>query len=274
MGGTSCLKAQLFFASLIAERGSILATSEAETAAWRKEIIELNLNERFKVIKFADFEVESLVGIKSAIICADDRLTGLADRLGIPFFLLPKFSELSNLEFSYLSKPKKIAIIGPESTGKTTLARQLAEHFDSLWVPEYSRLLLEFRKTPCIEADVEIILIGQYALQKTFECFSKSHLICDTEPRLSKVWALFLYGRFNSKLDDFINASYFDHYAITKPDIPWEPDPLRSLPTGGVDFFIACISQFSSTPTPVSEIEGKEQARLNNAIDALEHLWN
>ena len=265
--------AQLLFADAIAEKCKIIARSDVDASTWLMELSKLKMTERFNISASTESSITDLTSTKSAVLGADEQLTGLADRLSVPFMLLPSFSELSEAKPTLEWSQKKVAIVGPESSGKTTLARELAEYFKTLWVPEYSRMLFEFLGAPATQADIGLIVVGQYALQKAYEAFATRPFICDTEPRLSKIWSQRLYNYWDQDLDAMTSQSSFAHYLITRPDMPWEQDPLRCLPHDGAEFFKVCSREFSKLNLPLSEIYGQGPARLQNAMTALEYLW-
>lgn len=215
---------------------------------------------------------------ETIILGADDRLTGFAERMSIPFMFCPAFTELSSCRYQesrrLTNSPRRVAIVGPESTGKTTLARGLAEKLETVFVPEYVRLMLDFRQTPCVQDDLPEIIRGQVALESALVPFAGEILFCDTEPRLSKIWAETLYQQFPSALESWLMANNYDHYLLTTPDIPWVADPQRCLPLGGSDFFERCQRVFRSTKCPVSIISGDGTNRLDAALRALGPEWN
>ena len=87
----------------------------------------------------------------------------------------------------------KIAITGPESTGKTTLARQLATHYHALWVPEYARFYLPFLDRPYTPEDVVEMAKGQVNWENELAKLTKTFLFCDTDLIVSKIWLKFKY---------------------------------------------------------------------------------
>ncbi|KYR00832.1 hypothetical protein DLAC_02886 [Tieghemostelium lacteum] len=130
---------------------------------------------------------------------------------------------------------KKICIIGGESTGKTTLAENLAKHFNSDWVPEYARIYLDnrdFSENPFCENDFIEISKGQIKLEN--ETFSKSSnkniLFCDTCPLITSLWSNFFIGKTSEELNQEIKKSSYDLYLLLDCNIDWISDELRFIP--------------------------------------------
>jgi nicotinamide riboside kinase len=206
--------------------------------------------------------VQEMLASKSVVIGADDRLSGLSERLGMLFLFVPTITNLPSPRGS--PSVQRLAIVGPECSGKSTLAKDLAKALDTIFVPEYSRLMLEFRGTPCEESDLEAIILGQIALEESLAVFANQVLICDTEPRLSKIWSTILYHQFPAAYESWIDRDYAG-YLLTKPDLPWASDLVRCLPEGGLTFFTACEQMFSGTGRPVTVISGLGDERLSLA---------
>ena len=125
----------------------------------------------------------------------------------------------------------KIGIIGAESTGKTTLAKELAERYKGIYVPEYAREFVEKKGTTEVTWD-ELCEIAKHQIEQ----MKASHLspltsnlyIYDTELIVTKVWFDYAFGRWPEWLDEAIKQYPMDVYVILYPDIPWVPDPARS----------------------------------------------
>ena len=127
----------------------------------------------------------------------------------------------------------KIGIIGPESSGKSTLARYLAKRYNGIYVPEYAREYVEQLNRPYTQADVELIAHHQIEQISNIK-YQISNInpvsFFDTELIVTKVWLLHKYGYCPQWLDDAIRAYPMDVYLLCAPDIPWIPDPTRENP--------------------------------------------
>ncbi|MCD4681228.1 MAG: ATP-binding protein, partial [Bacteroidales bacterium] len=84
---------------------------------------------------------------------------------------------------------KRIAITGPESTGKSQLAKKLAEHYNTVWVPEFAREYLNIINRPYGQADILDIAKGQVESEDRLANFAKKILFCDTEAIVTKIWS-------------------------------------------------------------------------------------
>ena len=126
----------------------------------------------------------------------------------------------------------RIALFGPESTGKTTLAKQLAEHFETAWVPEYARNYLQEKwdKTGqiCTIDDMLPIAVGQIELENESHSTANKYLFCDTNLLVTKVFSEVNYGFCNPLLDKAAREHDYDLFLLTDIDVPWEKDDLRS----------------------------------------------
>ena len=123
----------------------------------------------------------------------------------------------------------KIGLIGPESSGKSTLARYLAKRYNGIYVPEYGRTFLEQKGTTEVTWD-ELCEIAMHQIEeiKQLVVGGEQLVVFDTELIVTKVWFDYAFGRVPEWLDEAIKQYPMDVYLLTKPDIPWVPDPTRS----------------------------------------------
>lgn len=167
---------------------------------------------------------------------------------------------------------KKIAIVGPESTGKTYLAAQLASYYNCLWVPEYAREYLTQLNKPYAKEDVEHIARMQMEYEDVLEIESPRMLICDTNLLVIKIWMEHKYGKCPKWIDEEIKKRKYALHLLTSPDIPYEEDPLREHPHLGLYFFEKFESLLQSLKLTYCVISGKYQQRLRKAIEAINTL--
>lgn len=126
--------------------------------------------------------------------------------------------------------PKEIAILGPESTGKTALAESLAKIFGVEAIPEYARQYLKnFSRKYTIDDVVEIAK-GQQQLIDDKRVKKESVLISDTELIVCKIWTKYVYNTVPEFIADNILKQKFDVYLLCDIDLEWENDPLRENP--------------------------------------------
>ena len=122
----------------------------------------------------------------------------------------------------------RIGIIGPESTGKSTLAKQLAEQFHGKLVPEYAREYIAQKGAKDVSYD-ELCEIAKHQIEE-LEVISRQPSAVsffDTELIVTKVWFDYAFGRIPEWLEDAIRKYPMNAYLLTVPDIPWIPDPTR-----------------------------------------------
>lgn len=120
----------------------------------------------------------------------------------------------------------RIGIIGPESTGKTTLAKELAERYQGIYVPEYAREFVEKKGSTEVTWD-ELCEIAKKQIER-LAIRDEGLVVFDTELIVTKVWFDYAFGRWPEWLDEAIKQYPMDVYVILYPDLPWVPDPARS----------------------------------------------
>jgi NadR type nicotinamide-nucleotide adenylyltransferase len=160
----------------------------------------------------------------------------------------------------------KIAIVGPESTGKSTISSALAKHYQTVWVPEYARYYCEGLTAACTLQDELNMFYGQLALEKSMEVVAKNNLlICDTTFMTVKIWSDYQLGETPQLVLDAIKSNSYDHYLLLKNDLPWEEDPLRDFKDMGEYFMEVWRKELNNINASFVEVGGVEN-RLENAI--------
>jgi NadR type nicotinamide-nucleotide adenylyltransferase len=137
---------------------------------------------------------------------------------------------------------KKIVIIGPESTGKSTLCDQLARHYETTWVPEFARQYLLSNGVNYDYDDLLTIAQGQLALEDEYSAKLEKQslpmlengghlpLFIDTDMYVMKVWCEFVFGKCHRYILDQIVERQYDLYLLCDTDLPWTRDLLREYP--------------------------------------------
>lgn len=125
---------------------------------------------------------------------------------------------------------KRILITGPESSGKTTLARSLAEAQDEPWVPEYAREYLEKYGPDYTLNDLIQIAEGQFRMEDQLALQAREFLFCDTGPLVLKIWAEYRFGICPEYIEKAWQERPYHQIILCKPTLPWVPDPLRENP--------------------------------------------
>jgi len=169
---------------------------------------------------------------------------------------------------------KKIVVIGPESTGKSSLCEGLAAHYQTSWVREYAREYLLAHGMNYSFEELTTIAKGQLALEDEGVKVAKSVLFIDTDMYVMKVWSEFVFGRCDSWILDQIGKRQYDAYLLCKTDLPWVKDELREYPdlVSREKLYHIYRDILINQSVPWAEIGGQEQQRLDAAIDAVETL--
>ena len=179
----------------------------------------------------------------------------------------------------------KVVIIGPESTGKSTLCSQLAEHFHTLWCPEYAREYLLLHGMNYTYSDLLTIARGQLAkedvylnqAQKLAEEQSKvDHpvLFIDTDMYVMKVWCEFVFGQCHQWILEQIVERKYDLYLLCNVDLPWQKDELREYPDLETreKLYHMYKDIMLNQSVPWVDISGTYDERLTAAVNAVESL--
>ena len=167
----------------------------------------------------------------------------------------------------------KIALFGPESTGKTTLAKQLAEHFRTAWVPEYARNYLQEKWVKlgqiCDVNDMLPIAYGQMKLENEYLSKANKYLFCDTNLMVTKVFSEVYYNFCDPLLDQAALEHEYDLFFLTDIDVPWEKDDLRDKPEGRESVFAVFKQTLIDNNKPFITLSGNKDLRLNKAISII-----
>jgi len=174
------------------------------------------------------------------------------------------------------SRCLKVVLIGPESTGKTTLAKQLAKHYNTQWVPEYSReyTLLKLEENKKLSKDdVMPIAIGQMKLENELVKKANEVLICDTNLLETMVYSKVYYPSFcNQELEKFAVLNSYNLYFLTYIDTPWKADDLRDKPNERESIFLAFEETLLKNRIPFVLLKGNEKERFNFAVSYIDNL--
>ncbi len=164
---------------------------------------------------------------------------------------------------------KKIAIVGPESTGKSELSAQLARHYDTEWVPEYARFYLDRLGRPYEQPDLLEIARGQMEWEKDKMAMANEFLICDTNLMVIKIWSDHKYGNTDPNIEELLKSSNYDFYLLSNIDIPWRDDPQREHPELRKHFLGVYETYLKENNLPYKLVSGIEEMRTENALQAI-----
>ncbi len=181
---------------------------------------------------------------------------------------------------------RKVVIIGPESTGKSTLCEQLAHHYETRWCPEYARAWLLQNGTQYSFEDLLTIAEGQLQLEDEYthkleteslpllESGGNIPLFIDTDMYVMKVWGEFVFGKCHRFVLDNILKRKYDLYLLCDVDLPWTKDELREYPDLKTRQTLFRMYQdlLINQSTPWSLISGTGEERLQSAIHAVDTM--
>jgi len=189
----------------------------------------------------------------------------------------------SNMKMDVL----KIVIIGPESTGKSTLCEELAQHYDAPWCPEFAREYLLTYGTDYQYEDLLTIAKGQLAMEDEYTIVAEQQwkslqnpstpkplLFIDTDMYVMKVWSEFVFDKQHPWIEEQISERKYDLYLLCNTDLPWVKDELREYPdlqTREKLYHIYEDLMIRQT-TPWVKINGNYEERLQKAIAAVDGL--
>jgi NadR type nicotinamide-nucleotide adenylyltransferase len=165
-----------------------------------------------------------------------------------------------------------VAIVGPESTGKTEISKALAQHFKTKWVPEYARAFLSDLGRPYVEDDLVDIAKGQLDRQEQVKNESKDLVFFDTDLLVMKIWSEFKYGRVNPYIETQWELNMSDFYILTYFDIPYEEDPLRENPEQRPALFDIYKAALKQAGASYVVVKGDRAKRLQQAVSAINNI--
>ena len=171
-------------------------------------------------------------------------------------------------------KIKKVVILGPESTGKSTMCKMLAEHFNTIWVKEYAREYLLKNGTNYSYENLYEIAQGQLAAEKnTVENTSKEIIFIDTDMYVMKVWSEFVFNKCDNRILNEIVQSDCDLYLLLNTDLPWEKDELREYPDNETreKLFHFYKEEMQEQKKPWHIVSGQGNERFLNALKIIEN---
>lgn len=168
----------------------------------------------------------------------------------------------------------RVAIIGPESTGKSRLAVDLAEHYETVFAAEYARTLVDFQNNEVSFEDSENIARGQISSEDAMAHHANKVLFCDTNLMMTILYCEFIYGKCYPWIREYSERHLYDLYLILDTDVPWVEDPQRGLSDeeGRRAFFDRLVEMVQNTGRPYRIINGDWDARFVKACRAVDAL--
>lgn len=167
---------------------------------------------------------------------------------------------------------RRVCVFGPESTGKSTLARDLARRFGTVHAAEFARGLLDAKGGRCDPDDIPRIARGQAAAEDALARQAKRLLFCDTDLLTTTLWSEVLFGSCPPEIRAAAEARRYDLYLLMDVDVPWVQDGQRHLPHARAEFFARCEAALRTRGRPYVVIRGSWAERLERAAEAVAPL--
>lgn len=165
----------------------------------------------------------------------------------------------------------KIAIVGPESSGKTALCKLLSEQLNEPWVEEYARDYLLARDGKYEMSDLIKIAKGQLRIEEKKSHQAKQFLLCDTTLLVIQVWAEYKYGICPEEILKQYKPMDYSLHLLLKPDLSYEHDPLRENPSmeEREKLYKIYLQKLQQSGANYALIDGQGEERLKNALKVL-----
>ncbi len=163
----------------------------------------------------------------------------------------------------------KFAFTGPESSGKTTLSKAIAEKIQANYYPEFSREYLNNRNGTYTKKDLDKIALGQFEFINQID---KKNQVYDTEMLVIQIWSEFKYHSCSELILNLVQQQQIDHYFLCSPDIPYEEDPLRECPEQRDELFDIYLNKLKTYKVPFSIIKGTPSERIEKTLEIILNL--
>ena len=169
----------------------------------------------------------------------------------------------------------RVVIIGAESTGKTTLATALAEHYQTAWVPEFGRLYTEarrYRGELWRSDEFTYIATEQARMEDALAQIANRVLICDTDPFATAIWHERYLGGPSIDVQAVAVGRRYDLYLLTDVDTPFVPDDIRDGESIRQWMHNRFLDELSRMGTPMLLVSGPHGERLRTAVARINAL--
>jgi len=163
----------------------------------------------------------------------------------------------------------RIAITGPESSGKTTLCKSLSEHYKVAFIPEFARAYLEKTAGEYNQLDIDRIAEGQ--LESLSASIGEIN-ICDTDFSVLEIWSSYKYGNVSDSIQGLVAQDLFDLHILCSPDIPWEADSLRENPDNRDELFELYKVSLKKHNKNFIIVSGEHNNRVEKSLQSIDSI--
>ena len=168
---------------------------------------------------------------------------------------------------------KRVAIVGAECTGKTTLARALAGHYQTVWVPECVREFVDKKKSLPAAADIAKIARAQMEREAALTAQANRVLFCDTNLMMTVLYSDYYFGECPQAVRQAAEEENYDLTLFVQDDIPWVPDPMqRTRPEARKNVQELIRKELDRRKIKHHLISGTIEERLALSMSAVDHL--
>ncbi len=174
-----------------------------------------------------------------------------------------------------MSEPaKRVCLLGAESTGKTTLARGLADAYATVWNPEYGRPYTEIGRpqdAPWTSWELTHIARIHCWYEDFLAGFADAVLFCDTDAFTTALFHETYLGSVTHAFDDLVERGY-DLFLVCGLDVPWSHDGIREFETRRAWMHERYVERARASGSPWLVVEGLPETRLATARIAVDAL--
>lgn len=164
----------------------------------------------------------------------------------------------------------RVAITGPESCGKTSLAENLSRHYGISFIPEFSREFLTKSNGKYSYEDLDVIAKGQVDSVTNFT--AEKLLISDTDMVVMYIWSMVVFGKVSPYIQEQLKLQQFDLYVLCDTDVPWTYDPLRENEFDRDDLFERYYKKLRELKVDFIVVKGSAEDRLKDAVKEIDKL--
>jgi NadR type nicotinamide-nucleotide adenylyltransferase len=169
---------------------------------------------------------------------------------------------------------KKVALLGAESTGKTTLAATLATHYGTVWVPEYAREFLGTTKGVRLPEFMVPIALGHVCLESSVRENADRILFSDSCLLATSVWSMHYFGSCDQIILEMVDREVYDLYILLDTDVPWVSDGLRDSESSRDEIHQLLQYELIKRKLPYVLISGTFEERIEKSREIIDVLLN